>query len=109
MRVSSKSDARALAAQRGGRDHAPAGPPRRRAGAASSKAAASGGVGLDDPRALGPDAVGDRRLDLGRDPLEQRQRELHDLARHAVGVAQLLDLRALARRRGAAAARASGR
>ena len=36
-------------------------------------------------------AVRERPLGVGRDQVEQRQREVHDLAGHAVGVAQLLD------------------
>ncbi len=51
---------------------------------------------LPDRRRRGAGAVRDRRRDVGRDRVEQRQRDLHDLARHAVGVAQLLDHRLVA-------------
>src|SRR6185437_16141941 len=49
-------------------------------------------VHQDEARRIAALAVGERRLDLRRDPVEQRQREVHDLGRDAVGVAQLLDL-----------------
>ena len=60
--------------------------------AASSSATASGSAGREDARRVGAHAVGARRLHVGRDQLQERERELHDLARHAVGVLQLLDL-----------------
>jgi hypothetical protein len=46
-------------------------------------------------RRVGARAVGERRLEAGRDHVEQRQRELHQLARYPVGVAKLLDGRVL--------------
>ncbi len=49
-------------------------------------------VDLPEQRLGRADAVRERTLDLRRDRVEQRQRELHDLARDAVGVAELLDL-----------------
>ena len=62
--------------------------------AASRSAAASSSSSptCDEPRRVAALAVRERRLDLRRDPVEQRQREVHDLGRDAVGVPQLLDL-----------------
>ena len=47
--------------------------------------------GAHEPGRCSALAVRDRRLDARRDQVEQRQRELHDLPRHAVGMAQLFD------------------
>ena len=46
----------------------------------------------------GAGPVGERPLDVRRDVVEQRQRELHDLARDAVGMTELLDLGLVAAR-----------
>ena len=69
-------------------------PPRLAIGLAQQRAL----VDLADQRLGGADAVRERPLDLRRDRVEQRQRELHDLARDAVGVAELLDLGVVAAR-----------
>ena len=75
-------------------------------------------VGLAEQRVLGhppqdrlgaADPVGERALDRGRDRVQERQRQLHDLARDAVGVAQLLDLGLVPVPAGAAGPRPSPR
>ena len=51
----------------------------------------SSGYQVQDRR-IGARAVGDRRRDVGRDRVEERQGHLHDLARHTVGMPQFLDV-----------------
>jgi hypothetical protein len=51
------------------------------------------GLSADDASWIGTCAIRDRCLRAGSDAHEERHRDLHDLARYAVGVAELDDVR----------------
>ena len=66
------------------------------------------GVDAPDRRPRGARPVGDRRRHVRRDLVEQWQGQLHDLARHTIGVPKLLDGSRRHRQAGGAGPRPNG-